>query len=410
MNPVHGIAGDELILQGLRVVDAATYIAAPAAAAVLADFGAEVIKIERPPHGDPFRHLSRNADFPPSPHPYPFLLDNRNKRSLALNLAAPAGHAVFTRLIERADVLITNYQPQMQRRFGIRYEDLEPLNPRLIYAMVTGYGEQGEEAEKPGYDMTAYYARSGLMNYMHAAGATPYVSPCGFGDHPTAISLVSSILLALYRRERTGKGGKAWTSLMHNGVWSNSSLVQGALLGSGQPPRWTRATAPNPFVNHYQTSDGRRFIFCLLDPGNDWPKLCRALGRPELETDPRWATTELRVAGNEAFIALLDAEFTHRPLEEWKRRFAEHDVLFGIVPDNVEVAADPQMAASGVFLPMGDEGAQTVASPIHLEGAAKRAASLAPEVGEHTRQVLAELGYSETEIADMETSGVVTQG
>ena len=401
---------DQFILQGLRVVDAATYIAAPAAAAVLADFGADVVKIERPPHGDPFRHLHRNPEFAPSSHNYPFIQDNRNKRSLALNLASRGGHAVFTRLIERADILITNCQPQMQRRFQIGYEDLAPTNPRLIYAMITGYSEQGEEAEKPGYDMTAYYARSGLMHYLHAADALPHVSPCGFGDHPSAMNLVSSILMALYRRERTGKGGKVWTTLMHGGVWSNSSSVQGTLLGAGQPPRWTRSTAPNSFVNHYRASDGQRFIFCLLDAANDWPKLCRALDRPELEHNPHWATAALRMAANEDFIALLDAECARYPLDEWKQRFARHDVLYGVVQDNVGVAADEQMAVNGVFLPLGDGGQRTVASPMHLEGEPKRAAAWAPEVGEHTRQVLAELGYSEGEIAEFEREGVVTQG
>lgn len=403
------MASEELILQGLRVVDAATYIAAPAAAAVLSDFGAEVIKIERPPHGDPFRHLYLNPEFPPCDHNYPFLLDNRNKRSVALNLATSGGHEVFTRLIARADVLITNYQPQMQRRFRIQYEDLEPLNPRLIYAMVTGYGELGEEAEKPGYDMTAYFARSGLMNYIHAADAGPHVSPCGFGDHPTAMNLVSAILLALYRRERTGKGGKVWTTLMHSGVWSNSSSIQGALLGAGQPPRWSRATAPNPFVNHYRTSDGKRFIFCLLDQSNDWPKLCRALGRPELQHDPKWNTREARLAGHLELIEIFDAEFVKHPLDEWRRRFAEHDVLYGTVPDNVDVAADEQMAANGVFMPLG-EGLRTVSSPLHLEGETKPHAAMAPHVGEHSRAVLAELGYSEADIAKMESQGVVVQG
>jgi crotonobetainyl-CoA:carnitine CoA-transferase CaiB-like acyl-CoA transferase len=404
------MASDELILQGLRVVDAATYIAAPAAAAVLSDFGAEVIKIERPPHGDPFRHLVRNPEFAPSPYNYPFIQDNRNKRSIVLNLAAAEGQTVFTRLIERADVLITNFQPQILRKFRIQYEDLAPLNPRLIYAMITGYGEQGEEAEKPGYDMTAYFARSGLMNYIHAADADPYVSPCGFGDHPTAMTLVSAILLALYRRERTGQGGKVWTTLMHNGVWSNSSGVQGALLGAGQPPRWTRSHAPNPFVNHYRTSDDRRFIFCLLDPTKDWPKLCRALGHPELERDPRWATTEARLAAHEALITFFEAEFARYPLDEWKRRFAEHDVLYGIVPNNVEVANDEQMAANGVFTPLGEDGLRTVASPVHLAGEAKRPAGWAPGAGEHTRQVLGELGYGNDDIAALEREGVVVQG
>jgi len=397
----------EPILRGLRVIDAATYIAAPAAAAVLSDFGAEVIKIERPPHGDPFRHLSHNPDFPASPHAYPFILDNRNKRSVMLNLAKPAGHAALLRLVDRADVLITNYQPQMQARFAIRHEDLAPRNARLIYAMVTGYGEAGNEAEKPGYDMTAYYARSGLMNYLHGAGMDPHTSPCGFGDHPTAMSLVSSILLALYRRERTGLGGKVWTTLMHNGVWSNSSLVQGALLGAGNPPRWTRATAPNPFVNHYVCADGQRFIFCLLDAASDWPKLCRALGRPELEHDPRWSTREARLAAHTEFIALLDAEFARHPLAEWQQRFTECDVLYGIVPDNTGVARDPQMAANGVFLPLEGGGGehQTVASPIHLAGVEKPAARWAPEPGAHTEEVLTELGYTAKEIAAMLQQG-----
>ena len=403
-------ASENLILEGLRVVDAATYIAAPAAAAVLSDYGAEVVKIERPPHGDPFRYLSRNPEFAPSPHAYPFIQDTRNKRSIALNLATPQGHGVIRRLVARADVFITNYQPQMLRRFRISYEDFAASNPRLIYASITGYGEQGEEAEKPGYDITAYFARSGLMNHLHAADATPYISPCGFGDHPTAMNLVASILLALYRRERTGRGGKVWTTLMHSGVWSNSSNIQGALLGAGQPPRWTRATAPNPFVNHYVASDGRRFIFCLLDPANDWPKLCRALGRVELEHDPRWATAEARHAGNEELIALLDAEFARWPLEEWRRRFAEHDVLYGVVPDNVAVAGDTQMAANGVFLPLGEDGeARTVASPMHIDGEAKRDAAWAPEAGQHTRELLAELGYTEAEIGDFEREGVVRQ-
>lgn len=402
--------GEELILKGLRVIDAATYIAGPAAAAVLSDYGADVIKIERPPHGDPFRHLYKNPDFPPSEHNYPFIQDNRNKRSLALNLATPAGREVFLRLAAGADIVLTNYQPQLQAKFGIRYEDLAPANPRLIYAMITGYGEAGEEAEKPGYDVTAYFARSGLMNHLHAADSEPYVSPCGFGDHPTSMNLVSAILLALYRRERTGQGGKVWTTLMHSGVWSNSSMVQGSLLGAAQPPRWTRATAPNPFLNHYRTSDGRRFIFCLLDPVKDWPKLCAALGRPEFERDERWATTAARLANHVEFIALLDAEFARHPLAEWRRRFAAHDVLYGIVPNNAEVAGDQQMADNGVFLPLGPEGKlRTVASPMHVEGSPKRGAAFAPGVGEHSREVLAELGYTEAEIAAMESGGVITQ-
>ena len=199
------MSGSNQPLAGLRVIDAATYIAAPSCAAILADFGAEVVKIERPPHGDPYRHLFKTPGLPVSEHNYPFIVDNRNKRSLALNLGHEAGRDIFLDLVKRADIVITNYQPQMQARFRIRYEDLSPLNSRLIYGMITGYGENGEEAEKPGYDMTAYFARSGLMTYLHNADAEPCTSPCGFGDHPTAMSLFSGIMLALYRRTATDR-------------------------------------------------------------------------------------------------------------------------------------------------------------------------------------------------------------
>jgi len=400
----------EPILKGLRVIDAATYIAAPSCAAVLSDYGADVIKIERPPFGDPFRHLYQTPGMPVSEYNYPFIVDNRNKRSLALNLGTSEGAEIFRKLAAQADVLVTNYQPQMLSRFRIRYEDLEPLNPRLIYASVTGYGEAGEEAEKPGYDMTAYFARSGLMTYLHNADGEPCTSPCGFGDHPTAMSLFSGVMLALYRRTLTGQGSKVTTTLMHNGAWSNSSLVQSGLVGAVWPPKWTRKTNPNPFVSHYSTGDGKRFMFCLLDPAKDWPKLCAAMERPDLLDDPRFATTDARREHCEEFVAVIDAEFAKYPMEEWARRFHQHDVLYGIVPATAEVASDAQMAANGVFVEMTDAPIRTIDSPVRVEGLAKRRPQMPRAVGQHSRQILAELGYSEEAIARCETDGTLYSG
>src|SRR5262249_8098388 len=268
------------ILSGLRVIDCGTYIAGPAAATILSDFGADVIKVERPPFGDPYRQLYRLPGMPVSQVDYCSLLDSRNKRSLALDLSDPFGREALLKLVATADVFITNSQPQLVTKFRLGYAELQAVNPRLIYAQVTGYGENGPEAEKPGYDMTAYWARSGLMGLMHNADAEPARSVCGFGDHPTSSALFGAIMLGLYQRDRTGNGCKVSTSLMANGAWSNSCQIQAAFCNAEPPPKTTRRASTNPLVNHYVARDGERFILCCLDTVKDWPRLCKAMGRP----------------------------------------------------------------------------------------------------------------------------------
>ena len=220
---------------------------------VLSDFGAEVIKIERPPYGDPYRYLSLVPGMPVSPLYYCWILDDRNKKSVALDLNDPAARDALLKLVAQSDVFITNYQPQLARKFRVEYDDLAPINPRLIYGYLSGYGLAGEETEKPGYDMTAYWARSGMMAALHNADAEPVPSPPGFGDHPTAMALVAGIMLGLYRRAMTGQGMNVNTSLMANGAWANSCSIQAALVGAQFLPRRTRATTVNPIVNHYVT-------------------------------------------------------------------------------------------------------------------------------------------------------------
>jgi crotonobetainyl-CoA:carnitine CoA-transferase CaiB-like acyl-CoA transferase len=395
------------ILSGIRVIDCGTYIAAPAAAAVMSDFGAEVIKIERPPHGDPHRCLPLVPGLPSCEHNYCWILDGRNKRSLALNLADAAGRDVLLKLVAAADVFITNYQPALAAKFRLRYEDLSPVNERLIYAYVTGYGERGDGAGAPGYDATAYWARSGLMGTIHNADSEPAISPPGFGDHPTAMALFGGIMLALYERLRTGRGMKVSTSLMANGAWSNACHIQAELCGATFVPRWTRRTTVNPLVNHYVSRDGMRFFFCLLDPAKDWANFCHALDRAMLIEDPRFATPQLRRLNGPALVDLIDDAMAGKDAAEWKRIFAAHEVIWGPVPKFGDAAYDEQMRANGVFMPIEGTPLETVNSPVEIAGVEKAKARLAPEIGEHTREILGELGFGEDEIRALRERNVI---
>jgi len=387
----------EGILSGLRVIDCGTYIAGPAAAVVLSDFGAEVIKIERPPHGDPYRYLSLVPGMPVSPLFYCWILEGRNKKSVALDLNDDGAREALLAIVRTADVFITNYQLPLVQKFRVAYEDLAPLNPRLIYAHLTGYGERGADSEQPGYDLTAYWARSGLMQTMHNADAEPAQSPAGFGDHPTSMALFGGVMLGLYRREITGQGMSVSTSLMANGAWANACNIQAALVGAEFVPKWTRSTTPNPIVNHYVTRDRQRFITCCLDPNKDWPNLCRALDHTELIDDPRFRTPQLRRANGPELVALIDATVARKDMAEWKEIFRSHDVIWGPVPNTEQAARDPQMEANGVFVEI-EKGLRTVANPLTVSGVDKAKPRRAPEVGEHTVEVLSSVGYSEEAI------------
>src|SRR5581483_2672717 len=262
------------IFEGLKVLDCASFIAAPAAATVLADFGAEVIKIEPPGSGDPYRHLPKLPGYPISPHNYAWLLESRNKRSLALDLAKAEARAVLYRLASEADVFITNYPPAVRKRLGIAYDDIKPLNRRLIYASFTGYGEKGEEADKPGFDSNAYWARSGLMDLVRAdENTTPARSVPGMGDHPCAMAFYGAIVTALYKRERTGEGSHVSSNLMANGIWAAGVLAQAKLCGAKFQARRPRERALNAVTNHYRCKDGRWLILSLLNEERQWPAL-----------------------------------------------------------------------------------------------------------------------------------------
>jgi formyl-CoA transferase len=399
---------DERIFAGLKVIDCASFIAAPAAATVLSDFGAEVIKIEPPGRGDPYRALPQVPGNPTSPHNYVWMLESRNKKSIALDLTKRDARDVLHRLVAGADVFITNYPPPVRRGLGVTYQDIAPLNERLIYASFTGYGEVGEEAHRPGFDSNAWWARSGLMNVVRPhAGAPPARSVPGMGDHPSAIALYAAILTALYRRERTGKGGQVGSSLMANGAWANGVFIQAQLCGATFHPRQPRENALNALTNHYLCRHQRWLMLSLLDQERQWPRLAACVGREELVHDPRFATSSARQAHARELIASLDAVFATKDLAAWRTILDGNDLITGAVATLEDIPEDRQMLANDVLVPFAHDGTLTVNSPFWVAEAEKVAPRQAPGIGEHSDEVLRTLGYADADIAKLRASGAV---
>lgn len=397
----------EALFAGLKVIDCASYVAAPAAATVLADFGADVIKIEPPGEGDPWRTQYRRPGMPASEHNHPWLMDDRNRRGIALDLKSEAGHAVLERLISQADVFITNTPLPARERLRMRYVDFADRYPRLIYASLTAYGEVGEEAGKTGFDLTAYWARSGLMDEVRTDHLTmPARSVAGMGDRPTAMALYGAIVTALYRREKTGLGGEVRASLMASGMWANGYLIQARLCGAPFPPRPPREESVTALGNIYRASDDRWFMLAIANE-RQWPALARAIGMPGLPADPRFAGAEARRVNALVLMAILDEVFAQKPLAEWRAVLDAAGVTFGVVGTVAEIVADPQALTAGILRPLGDTGMLTVDSPFSLSGEEKVPIAVAPGFGEHGEEILREAGYSEGEISELRAAGVV---
>ena len=398
-------------LDGIRVVEVASWMFVPAGASVLADWGADVVKVE-PPTGDPQRGLVTSGLLPSGTVNFMVEQPNRSKRSVALDLTTPEGHEALMRLVETADVFVTSYLPDVRRRLRIDVDDIRARKPDIVYARGSGQGPKGPDAGKGGYDGASYWARGGVGSLMpeRADGWPPGQVAPAFGDAMAGLATAGGIAAALVQRERTGAGAVVDCSLLATAMWQVSPLVVASkLFGFSKIPQGDRTLSPNPLVNVYRTADGRFISLILLQSDRHFPELCACLGRPDLAEDERFADAAARAENKVACVGALDAVFESRPLAHWTEALADFSGVWCVFQTVDELYDDPQVVANG-YLPAietGDgETVQLVANPVQFDEQAVEV-TRAPEHGEHTEAVLLELGLSWDEIAALQSAGAI---
>ena len=369
-------------LAGIRVLEVANWLAAPAGCALLADAGADVIKVETP-GGEPYRAYRGGGGVELPYNPF-FELDNRGKRGITLNLDNPAARGVIYRLIGESDVFVTNLLAKRRERYGLTYEELKEHRPDLIFVSVTGYGSWGPDRDRAGYDYAAFWARSGIMNLLGEPDSPPPPQRPGMGDHTTALAVAGAVSLALFNRERTGKGEQIDISLNNTGIWVLAIDVQTALTTGRGPERLSRRDVPNPIWNSYQTGDGRWIQLVMLVADIYWPKLCRAIGRPDLEKDPRFDSLAKRTENREELIAILDSVFAEKTLAEWTALLDREGCIWAPAQTIAETINHPQTIARNAFTEI-DHPTHGRHQARRLAGEVRRSARGRPRTGSRTR-------------------------
>ncbi len=398
-------------LTGTKVVEMASWAALPGGGAILTDWGAEVVKVEEPgAGGDPTRafSLTKTADGKHELGPV-WEQNNRNKKSVALDARPPEGQAVLRRLLEQADVFITSTRPQTLERLGLSYADLEQLNPRLILLHLSGYGPKGPDAERPGFDMLCFWARSGLALAMAGEDGIPVNQRPAIGDHSAALAIAGAVAAALYQREKTGHGQFIQTSLYHTGLWVNSYDTVASLISRKEARSLLRDFVQNPLVNSYKTTDGW-IQLVSLQSDRWWAPFCRAVGRSDLIGEQRYASAASRANHGAELVQLFSAEFAKQATAAWQPRLDAESIPWGKIQSVLDATTDPQAHANNYFQRVEHLDAGTlelVTSPVQFGGQPSPITSAAPMLGQHTEEVLLEAGYSWDEIGVLKDKGVI---
>jgi len=400
------------MLEGLKVIEMATYVAAPAAGAMLRDWGAEVIKVE-PLNGCPMRRFfeGMKSNVPIEGNPI-FTLDNRGKKGISINTSDEKGATIVRELIKDADIFLTNVRPKSLRSAKLDHEELHTINPQLIYCSLTGYGLDGEEKNRPGFDVAAYWSRSGMAHLTQRKGEEPLPIRTASGDHITAISTVSGILAAVYERTQTGKGKVVETSLLRTGIYSVSSDMALQLKFGRVPSTKKRDEQINPIFNFFKTKDDRWICLSPRAGGDyDLPKVVRAIGKEDWLKNEKFNTNQARRENAKEFIEEMDKAFSQRTMAEWGEKLDAQDLIWSPVQNLKEVSKDKQAIASGAFSEVEDqdcnENYSTVSSPVKFHNSDDGPKGPAPKLGQDNFEVLKGLGINEKEINNLIDDGIV---
>ena len=400
-------------LEGIRVIEVGGAAAMPLAGQLMAGWGAEVIHVEPPGRGDMMRTLLKEgAGGWMKPHEVNYLWEHmdRNKKGIAIHIGTPEGQAVLHRLIAGADVFLNNLRPYEMEKFHLTYETLEKINPKIIFANLTGYGRKGPEKNAGGYDSVAFWARSGVMDLLHDTDSAPNISRPGYGDSISSLCLLSGIMAALLIRERTGVGQEVEVSLFNTATYALGFDISHCLITGEEAFRPQRKTLGNPIRNVYPTKDKRWVMLGMTNAQHYWPSFCKAIEKPELENDPRFATLEARARNSAELVTIIEGIFRTKTYAEWIEILLLNKLVWSPVKTPLEVTRDEQAKANEFFVEWDHPKhgrIKVLNNPIKLSKTPAEIRMRAPDLGEHTDQVLQESGYSETEIAEMRKTGTV---